>query len=168
MCQTDRHIFDTLSFCKGQKTTGKYLYLSTLHIVDDSTSYLLSECSNISKLTKEYTTSSCLSWNDLNILVFKKKRMKFYQAGRGRSRAREQGLGGKIWRIEFSAREAIICCWERLSRGLRSPGRHKIHLLLTPGYYKENKISSLPCYYLGDLVPELLPHAAVYQEVDRA
>ena len=30
------------------------------------------------------------------------------------------------------------------------------------------KISSLPCYYLGDLVPELLPHAAVYQEVDRA
>ena len=76
-----------------------------LHIVDDSTSYLLSECSNISKLTKEYTTSSCLSWNDLNILVFKKKRMKFYQAGRGRSRAREQGLGGKIWRIEFSRRD---------------------------------------------------------------
>ena len=30
--------------------------------------------------------------------------MKFYQAGRGRSRAREQGLGGKIWRIEFSVR----------------------------------------------------------------
>ena len=31
--------------------------------------------------------------------------MKFYQAGRGRSRAREQGLGGKIWRIEFSRQD---------------------------------------------------------------
>ena len=120
-------------------------------------------------------------------------------------------------RMDTEARGPISCCWERLVRGLRSPGRHNIHLLLTKGYFEEKqtlqsscellrrkiqkiwepslnlqakcqldhrqtdrqtsehlelllqlKISFLPCYYLGDLVPELLPHAAVYQEVDRA